>query len=148
MIIRKYRVELVKEESKRYEIENEQLTSPRKMAEVLIKTFNMDKLPQEKICLLAFDTKLKLIGAFDITTGTVNSTQIDMRSIFQRALLCNANSIAIAHNHPSGCSKPSSEDKLLTRRVLEAAQIMGIKFLDHIIIGDEKIYSFAEAHEI
>ena len=66
MIIRKYRVELVKEEAKRYEIENESITSPKKMYEVLVKSMGLDKRTQETFCLMAYDTKLRLIGVFEV----------------------------------------------------------------------------------
>ena len=65
-----------------------------------------------------------------------------MRSLFSRAMLCNANSIIVAHNHPSGVVKPSGEDINLTRRIKEAGEILDIKLQDHIIIGEDDYYSF------
>lgn len=148
MIIKKYSVELVKEESKRYEIENEGLTTPKKMCEVLIKTLKLDKRTQETFCLMAFDTKLRLIGVFEVSTGVINATHVDMRAIFQRAFLCNAYAIAVAHNHPSGCARPSAEDREVTARIRKASELLGIRFLDHIIVGDGLFYSFMEDHEL
>lgn len=148
MIIRKYSVELVKEESKRYEIENESLTTPKKMSEVLIKTLKLDKRTQETFCLLAFDTKLRLIGVFEVSVGVINAAHVDMRAIFQRAFLCNAYAIAVAHNHPSGFPRPSAEDREVTARIRKASELLGIRFLDHIIVGEDSVYSFLEDHEL
>lgn len=148
MIIRKYSVELVKEESKRYEIENESLTTPKKMSEVLIKTLKLDKRTQETFCLLAFDTKLRLIGVFEVSVGVINAAHVDMRAIFQRAFLCNAYAIAVAHNHPSGFPRPSAEDREVTARIRKASELLGIRFLDHIIVGEDAVYSFLEDHEL
>ena len=148
MIIRKYSVELVKEESKRYEIENESLTTPKKMCEVLIKTLKLDKRTQETFCLLAFDTNLRLIGVFEVSVGVINAAHVDMRAIFQRAFLCNAYAIAVAHNHPSGSARPSSEDRRITERIKRASDLLGIRFLDHVIVGEDSFYSFLEDHAI
>ena len=67
---------------------------------------------------------------------------VSIRSIFSRAILCNANSIIVAHNHPSGIVKPSHEDISITRRIKEASEILDIKLIDHIIIGEDSYYSF------
>ena len=148
MIIRKYRVERVKEEAKRYEIENESITSPKKMYEVLVKSMGLDKRTQETFCLMAYDTKLRLIGVFEVSIGVINATHVDMRAIFQRAFLCNAYAIAVAHNHPSGCPRPSAEDREVTARIRRASELLGIRFLDHIIVGEDSVYSFLEDHEL
>ena len=60
----------------------------------------------------------------------------------QRALLCNASRIMVAHNHPSGDSSPSREDKKSTMKIKEACDLMGISLLDHIIIGEDEYFSF------
>ena len=77
--------------------------------------------------MLALDSKLRVVGAFDVHTGTINGSMVSMRSLFSRAMLCNANSIIVAHNHPSGVIKPSGEDDSVTRRIKEAGELLDIK---------------------
>lgn len=144
MLVKKYGVELVKEESKRYDCENKSMNCSQKMFNVLTDVFRLDKKPQESFYLLAFDTKLRLIGTFEIGRGTLDYTVVDTKGIFQRALLCNASKIAVAHNHPSGEVEPSREDISVTKRISSCGELMGIRLIDHIIVGDGKYYSFAD----
>lgn len=94
--------------------------------------------------MLALDTKLKVVGAFDIHTGTQKSSLVSTKSIFTRAMLCNANSIIIAHNHPSGNPNPSMDDIHITNKIKEAGEILDINLQDHVIIGDNDYYSFKQ----
>ena len=90
------------------------------------------------------NTKAKLIGASDISVGTVNATLVSPRELFLEALKKNAVSIILLHNHPSGDPTPSQEDILLTQRVRKAGDLIGIELLDHIIIGDNRYISLRE----
>lgn len=72
----------------------------------------------------------------------------DVRLILQGALLTNATGIILAHNHPSGSLRPSSEDDALTRKIVEAAEIMNIRVNDHIILTSEGFYSYADEGRI
>ena len=86
--------------------------------------------------LLLFNTRTKLIGETDISKGTVNAALVSPRELFIEALQKNAVSIILLHNHPSGDPTPSKEDILLTRKVRDAGNLIGIDLLDHIILGD------------
>ncbi len=99
---------------------------------------------QEQTKLLMLNTKTKLIGEADISKGTVNAALVSPRELFIEALECNAVSIILLHNHPSGDPTPSKSDILLTKRVKEAGDLIGIELLDHIIIGNNCYMSFAE----
>lgn len=99
---------------------------------------------QEHMKLLMLNTKSKLIGATDISKGTVNASLISPRELFIEALGRNAVSIILLHNHPSGDPTPSNSDILFTKRVKEAGSLIGIELLDHIIIGNNCYMSFAE----
>ena len=66
------------------------------------------------------------------------------REIFKTAILSNSNQIMLAHNHPSGISAPSNEDKAMTNRIKDAGVILGIELIDHIIIGSNEYFSFKE----
>jgi DNA repair protein RadC len=91
---------------------------------------------QEKLLLIMLDTRLHLIGDCILSIGTVNCTLVDTREIMKTALVGNAVSILLAHNHPSGDVTPSSDDVKMTLKVLAAAEFLGIQLVDHIIIGD------------
>lgn len=99
---------------------------------------------QENMKLLMLNTKSKLLGESDISKGTVNASLISPRELFIEALNKQAVSIILLHNHPSGDPTPSKTDLLLTKRVKEAGDLIGIALLDHIIIGDNCYISFAE----
>ena len=99
---------------------------------------------QEEMKLLMLNTKSKLIGESNISKGTVNASLVSPRELFIEALECNAVSIIMMHNHPSGDPTPSRNDILLTKRIKEAGDLIGIELLDHIIIGNNCYISFAE----
>ena len=86
----------------------------------------------------------QVLGYTLISEGGITETCADVRLIMQAALLTNSVALILAHNHPSGNLKPSSQDIGLTKQVREAAQLMRIKVLDHIILTDAEYYSFAD----
>jgi DNA repair protein RadC len=73
---------------------------------------------------------------FEISHGSVNSSVVGVREIFQKALLANAVNIIMVHNHPSGDCTPSREDVEITKRMVEAGKILGVGVLDHLVIGE------------
>lgn len=104
----------------------------------------MRHLKNEHMKLLMLNTKSRLIGETDISKGTVNASLISPRELFIEALEKHAVGIILIHNHPSGDPTPSRNDVLLTKRVKEAGDMIGIELLDHIIIGNNCYISFAE----
>ena len=105
---------------------------------------DMRHLKQESMKLLLLNTKVKLIGETNISKGTVNASLISPRELFVEALQKNAVSIILLHNHPSGDPTPSKEDILITRRIRDAGELIGIELLDHIIIGNNCFTSLKE----
>lgn len=99
---------------------------------------------QEIFYSLYFDTKQNLIDYKLLFKGTLNVTTVHPRDIFKEAFLLNAASFIIIHNHPSGDPLPSKPDVDLTNQINTISKIMGINFLDHIIIGQDKYFSFYE----
>ena len=141
--VAKYKIELVKENSGNYDLENNgALTHPSMVASALNKIFNLENQTDEHFVMLCLNTKNKIIGAFEICIGTIDTSLVNIRGIIQRALLCNASRIMIAHNHPSGNSEPSREDKKTTENIRKACDLIGIPLLDHIIIGENEYFSF------
>lgn len=104
----------------------------------------MENLPVEHFQIIMLDAKNQVIGTSLVTIGLISATIISPREIFQRALLANCSGIILAHNHPSGDPTPSEEDILLTRKICEGGNVLDIKVLDHIIIGDNKYISLKE----
>ena len=101
-------------------------------------------LEKEEVQVLFFDGKHGLIGETTISIGTVNSAVSSPREVFLEALKAQAVYIILVHNHPSGDPSPSGQDLLLTRRMKEAGDLIGIELSDHIIIGNQRYYSFRE----
>jgi DNA repair protein RadC len=101
-------------------------------------------LPHEEFWILLLNAANLLIGYRRISQGGLNATVVDARSIFKEALLANASSIILGHNHPSGKVLPSKQDKLLTQNLLKVGEALGLHVLDHIIIGANRYYSFVD----
>lgn len=98
----------------------------------------------EVLMLAMFDTKSKLIGEKIITIGTSSAALISARDIFRTALQHGAAYIVVLHNHPSGDPKPSREDIAVTQKIKECGELLDILLMDHIIIGDNRYFSFCE----
>ncbi len=98
---------------------------------------------QEHFLVICLNAGRMAIATRIITVGLLNRTVIHPREIFRQAIIDNAESIIIAHNHPSGLLSPSNEDIELTKRIQEVGRLVGIPVLDHLIIGRNGFYSFA-----
>ncbi len=137
-------LKVIKEKEEKYSLE-QRINKPEVAHDVAIKVLEMHERPEEIMALITLDTKNKITGVFVVSTGTINASLVHPREIFKRAMLQNAASIILMHNHPSGDPDPSVEDIEITRRLVEAGNIIGISILDHVIIGDEyNFYSMAE----
>lgn len=98
----------------------------------------------EESIILCVDRAGKMLGWCKISTGGVAGTVVDPKVIFQIALNCNASSIIISHNHPSGNLVVSAEDIKITKKLVEGGKLLDIVVSDHLIITSEGYYSFAE----
>lgn len=105
-------------------------------------------LPNEHFLVLLLSTKNGVNAVSCVSVGSLNASVVHPREIFQRAILSNAASIILCHNHPSGDPTPSPEDIELTRRMIEAGNLLDIKILDHIIVGDRCFLSLKERGHI
>jgi DNA repair protein RadC len=103
---------------------------------------------QEEFCILLLDTKHRLMREEVISRGTLDASIVHPRDVFRCALEHAAGAVIFVHNHPSGDPTPSREDRALTQRLAEAGQLLGIRVLDHVIIGAQTYYSFADEGEI
>ncbi|HIJ95954.1 MAG TPA: DNA repair protein RadC [Desulfuromonadales bacterium] len=120
---------------------NQRYTAPAQVYE----TFKFLMRETKEMFLTAhLDGKNRLITLDLVSIGSLNQSIVHPREVFKTALLSNAAAIILVHQHPTGDPTPSSEDLSITRRLKEAGEIMGIKVLDHIIIGDGEYLSFVE----
>lgn len=140
MKIIKNRLIMVKDK----EIEFETIKNVSSVYKFLIEKLELDKEPEEVAVMLALDNKLNIVSCCDISRGDLSTAMLNPREVYKRALLSNAKGIIIAHNHPSGECEPSVEDQLITNQLKEAGNMIGIDLYDHIIVGNEKYYSFFE----
>ncbi|MBU5455920.1 RadC family protein [Caproiciproducens sp. MSJ-32] len=121
---------------------NQRISSPKDVANLLIN--EMSDLKQEILKLIMLDTKNNILGIKDVFKGSLNSSIVHPREIFNEALKKSSSSIIICHNHPSGDPTPSKEDINITIRIKECSKIIGIDLLDHIIVGKKKFISLKE----
>jgi len=136
-------VRLVKEQGVNYS-NMITINSPSSVVKALNDLFEMDTLAVEHMVMVMLDSKHRILGVNTISTGTVNSSLVSPREVFQMALLQGAVSIVIAHNHPSGNPSPSPEDIAVTKRIQEAGKLIGVNLLDHLIVGDGRYTSLKE----
>ncbi len=110
----------------------------------------MRRLHKESLRVILLDTRYHLIRVEEVSVGSVNESIAHPRDVFRPAVIASAYAVIVVHNHPSGDSSPSQTDHSLTRRLAEAAELLQIKLLDHIIIGAPSeqspgYFSFKEA---
>ena len=123
-----------------------QFVTPRETAGYLLPQFG--SRPVEHFGLMMLDTRHRLIRTSIISVGTLNSSPAHPREIFREAASAAAAAIVLFHNHPSGDPLPSRDDVDLTRRLVQAGEIMGIDVIDHVILADTRYFSFREAGKL
>lgn len=134
------RLQVVKEEVEYYG--SKKVQSPKDLEEVVRKFIgNADR---EVFLAVNLSSANKINSIHVVSIGSLNQSLVHPRECFKAALLCNAQAVVFAHNHPSGEVIPSLEDKQLTAGLKQAGQLLGIKVLDHVIVGDKGYFSFQE----
>ena len=132
--------------------EDETITGKQKIASakdiVNIVMPQLRDLKTEVFKVLYLDSNNRVIDIVDAATGTVDKAMPIVREIIHSALQKFAVSIICAHNHPSGDPKPSKEDRDFTRELCQAGNVMQVKILDHLVIGDNQYHSFADSGEL
>lgn len=138
-----YRVQLVREDSPPLLASNPVIRKPEDASD-LFQQLLLER-DRECFCVMFLNTKNRVIGLNLVSVGILDSALVHPREVFKPAILANAASIILAHNHPSGEPWPSGEDRRVTRTLCEAGKILGIEVLDHIIVGERGDYlSFKE----
>ena len=124
---------LLKEESVEYS--NSKIKSSVDVVNLLKSTEQINLLPEEHIYLICLNTKNNVICYSQVAMGGIDNCIIDLKTIFKTVLLANAGRFILVHNHPSGDPTPSRNDIQITNRLIDASKVMGLEFLDHIIIS-------------
>lgn len=138
--VSKIKLQLIKENRTLFD---EQLNGPKNAISFLKKIVELDKESEEVLILVTCDANLNVIGYFEVSRGAINETMISPREIFKRVILNNSYCFMLAHNHPSGDSFPSEEDCQAYKRIRDASEILGVAFIDNLIITDNESYSFS-----
>lgn len=133
---------LVKESSRNYCFLDTVL-SPADVFLFLNDNFHANRQAEEHVWIIGYRTN-KVIGVFEISHGLINSSVVEPKEVFGRLLMLGVTRFIIAHNHPSGLTNPSSDDILITKRLKQVGDLMGILLMDHVILGEKTYYSFCE----
>ena len=102
---------------------------------------------REMLLSVMLTTKNNLIGVETVSIGSINVTSMSPREVFKSAILANAVSIILCHNHPSGCLIPSDADIQMTKQFVKAGELLGIKVLDHLIVSDQGFKSLRDCYK-
>jgi DNA repair protein RadC len=139
-------VELGRRTLVRTHADRPQLNTPRQLASYLLPQYG--SRPVEQFGIVLLDTKHRLLHIKLVSTGSLDSTVAHPREVFREAIAGRAAAIVLFHNHPSGDPRPSVDDVALTVRLADAGEVVGIDVLDHLILADQRYYSFTEAGQL
>jgi len=117
-----------------------QFRSPVELGQYLMPLYGGHRV--ERFGVLLLDTRLRLIRTSVLATGSADGVVVEPRDVYREALLASATGVVVFHNHPSGDPAPSSDDRLVTARLMHAGQLLGVTLVDHIILGAGRYYSF------
>ena len=121
------------------------VASSQSCAEYLRRRWDDDTIElREEFVLLCLNGSHEVLGWVKLHTGGFHHAAVDLRLVLGVALQTASSSVIVAHNHPSGSLTPSPEDRALTRRLAEACELVGVRFLDHVIVTRDASYSFAD----
>jgi DNA repair protein RadC len=101
-------------------------------------------IENEEVWVLLLNSKLKMIKRIRVASGGIDRAIVDVRIILKEAIMNNAVALALIHNHPSGNERPSSDDDMITKQLVDAAKFLNVKMIDHLIIGKDKYYSYSD----
>jgi DNA repair protein RadC len=124
-------------------VERPQMLSPKHLAEYLMPRYSASAV--ERFGVMLLDQRHRVIRSEILTVGTVEAGLVHPRDVFRVAMLASASHVVVFHNHPSGDPSPSAMDRVATRRLFEAGELVGIPLLDHVIVGGTSYYSFKQA---
>ena len=126
-------------------VSSKTISTSKEAFEILATLFPKDTIClQEQFVVLYLNRANRLLGSYQLSIGGITGTIADVRLILSVALKTLATGLILAHNHPSGNLKPSEADKQITNKIRQAAKLLDIELIDHIIISSEGYYSFMD----
>lgn len=137
-----YKIMLVRDSNEKIPGKKHSVRSPEDIVTVF-QTY-LAGADRENFVVGMLDRKGNVLGLNTVSVGSISSSIVHPREVFKPAIIIGASSLILCHNHPSGDTRPSKEDREVTRRLIEGGKLLGIEILDHVIIGDN-YYSF-KAH--
>lgn len=137
-----YELRLVRERRAGYAVDGRVLRSSADVYTTFRERF--EKADREEFVIVPLDAKHRALGFSVVSVGSLTASIVHPREIFKLLVLSNAAAFICVHNHPSGDPSPSPEDVEITRRIREAGELLGIRLLDHVVVGDGRFSSFAD----
>lgn len=126
-------------------LERIKVTNSQILFNLVLKDWDLNLIEfQEEVKIVLLNRANIVLGLYEMSKGGTSGTVVDIKIILGIALKCNASSIVITHNHPSGSLEPSEPDKSITKKLKEACELLDIKLLDHLIITTQGYYSFSD----
>lgn len=145
MTINRQKLLLIKEQQFEY---NQKITSTVGLVNFMTNVLKINNEAQEVTYLLSLNNKNQLVSFTEIARGGLDMCNLSQNQIFKTVLLSNSNKFILVHNHPTGDPTPSKSDIETTKRILNSCKILGIEFLDHLVIGDSEYQSIMKYLEI
>lgn len=126
-------------------LEKIKVTNSQILFDVIIRQWNLNIIEyQEEVKVVLLNRANIVLGIYEMSKGGISGTVVDVRIILGVALKCNASSIVLVHNHPSGNLTPSEQDKVITKKLKNACELLDLNLLDHLIITNTDYYSCSD----
>ena len=126
-------------------VERIKVTNSQILYNLVLKQWDLDLIEfQEEVKIVLLNRANVVLGIYEMSKGGTSGTVVDIKIILGIALKCNASSIVITHNHPSGTLEPSEPDKSITKKLKDACRILDLNLLDHLIVTGKGYYSFSD----
>ena len=140
-----YKVMLVRDAS--IKVEDRPVILSGAEAYAILKDWFLDH-DRDEFVILMLNNKNRVIGINSVSVGNLSASLVHPREVFKPLILHNAAAVILAHNHPSGDPAPSVQDRQITTRLKEIGEVMGIRVLDHIVVGEGRYYSFLDQGDL
>ena len=135
-----YERQVIREKAPAY-LDSRRIRKPQDVFELL---YDLQLEAKEHFLALHLDNQNKILCMDRISVGSLSQAVVHPREVFKGAMLSSAAAMILVHNHPSGDPEPSNEDKAVTQRLKEVGELVGIRVVDHVILGEKRFLSFSE----
>lgn len=146
-VFRQYSLKLVKERAGEYDAPKI-VKASKDIDRVCREVMGLHEEAEENLVCFDLNTKNAIVAIRVVSVGTLNASLVHPREVFKGALMSNAHSIVIAHNHPSGDTQPSSADNLVTEYIRRAGELLQVKLIDHLVVGHDGYFSYMDSGKL